>query len=38
MISVLVAEDNPADVLLLREALKMQEFDFELFVQRNGAE
>ena len=38
MISVLLAEDNPADVLLIREAIKLQRFDFELFVQRNGEE
>ena len=33
---VLLAEDNPGDVLLIREALKGGGFEFELVVQPDG--
>lgn len=36
MLNVLLAEDNPGDVLLIREALKDGGFDFELTVQQDG--
>lgn len=36
MLNVLLAEDNPGDVLLIREALKEGGFDFELTVQQDG--
>ena len=36
VISVLLAEDNAADVLLVREALKLAGLTHELIVQRDG--
>jgi CheY-like chemotaxis protein len=33
---VLLADDNPGDVILIREALKDRGFDFELIVQPDG--
>jgi chemotaxis family two-component system response regulator Rcp1 len=36
MLHVLLAEDNPGDVLLIREALQCGGFEFELTVQRDG--
>ncbi len=36
MVNVLLAEDNPGDVLLIREALKGGGFEFELTVQQDG--
>lgn len=36
MLHVLVAEDNPGDVLLIREALQEQGLEFELNVQPDG--
>src|SRR4051812_49428849 len=33
---VLLAEDNPGDVLLVRDALQQQAFNFELVVMDNG--
>ena len=36
MMNVLLAEDNPGDVILIREALKEVGFDFELTVQNDG--
>jgi chemotaxis family two-component system response regulator Rcp1 len=36
MLNVLLAEDNPGDVLLIREALKGMGFDFELTVKHDG--
>lgn len=35
-VKVLLAETNPADVLMIREALKLQQMDFELWVQYDG--
>jgi chemotaxis family two-component system response regulator Rcp1 len=35
-ISVLLAEDNPGDVLLVREALQRQPFEAELVVRHDG--
>lgn len=35
-IRVLLAEDNPADVELVREALDSEEFEYELEVKRDG--
>ena len=37
-IRILLAEDNPADVLLVQEILKEQEVDCELSVARDGEE
>src|ERR1035441_6612739 len=36
MVHVLLAEDNPGDVLLIREALQEGGFEFELTVQQDG--
>lgn len=36
MLHVLLAEDNPGDVLLIREALKAGGFEFELAVESDG--
>ena len=36
MFRILLAEDNPGDVLLFREALKTCTFQFELVVAENG--
>ncbi|MBV8833946.1 MAG: response regulator [Acidobacteriaceae bacterium] len=36
LVRVLLAEDNPGDVLLVREALKLQPFQSELTVQPDG--
>jgi chemotaxis family two-component system response regulator Rcp1 len=36
MLYVLLAEDNPGDVLLIREALQEGGFEFELTVQQDG--
>ena len=36
MVNVLLAEDNPGDVLLIREALKGMGSDFELTVKHDG--
>jgi CheY-like chemotaxis protein len=36
MLNVLLAEDNPGDVLLIREALKCMGSDFELTVKQDG--
>ena len=36
MVHILLAEDNPGDVLLIREALKSGGFDFDLIVQADG--
>ena len=36
MLKVLLAEDNPGDVLLIREALRGIGFDFKLTVQQDG--
>ena len=36
MVHVLLAEDNPGDVLLIREALKGGGFEFDLVVQSDG--
>lgn len=33
---ILLAEDNPGDVFLVREALREHRLDFELFVAENG--
>jgi len=33
---VLLAEDNPGDVILIREALRSAGFEFELTVQQDG--
>jgi CheY-like chemotaxis protein len=35
---ILLAEDNPGDVLLFREALKSCDFPFELVVAKDGQE
>jgi|1185.fasta_scaffold533186_1 chemotaxis family two-component system response regulator Rcp1 len=35
-VRVLLAEDNPGDVVLVRDALQQQSFDFELVVVDNG--
>jgi chemotaxis family two-component system response regulator Rcp1 len=35
-LSVLVAEDNPGDVLLIREALKSERVDHKIVVQADG--
>ena len=35
-VHVLLAEDNPGDVLLVREALQQQPFEAELVVQYDG--
>jgi CheY-like chemotaxis protein len=35
-LSVLLAEDNPGDVLLIREALKWEQIDHTLVVQADG--
>jgi DNA-binding response OmpR family regulator len=37
-VKILLAEDNPADVLLIRETLTQQAFPYELLVQRDGEE
>jgi two-component system, chemotaxis family, response regulator Rcp1 len=37
-VHVLLAEDNPGDVFLIREALQLQELDFELMVLPDGEE
>jgi CheY-like chemotaxis protein len=36
LVQVLLADDNPGDVILIREALKGHGFDFELIVQPDG--
>jgi chemotaxis family two-component system response regulator Rcp1 len=36
MIRILLAEDNPGDVLLFQEALKSRNFDCELVVAQDG--
>lgn len=38
MFRILLAEDNPGDVLLFREALKSCDFPFELVVVQDGQE
>jgi two-component system, chemotaxis family, response regulator Rcp1 len=35
-VQVLLAEDNPGDVYLVREALLLEKLDFELVVQADG--
>jgi CheY-like chemotaxis protein len=37
-IQILLAEDNPGDVLLVRDALESEHLDFELTVKRDGHE
>jgi CheY-like chemotaxis protein len=37
-VNILLAEDNPGDVFLVRRALKEHHVDFELHVVRDGAE
>lgn len=32
----MLAEDNPGDVYLIREALQLQDFEFDLVVQQDG--
>lgn len=36
MVSLLLAEDNPGDVFLVREALKQERLDHELVIQGDG--
>lgn len=38
MVHILLAEDNPGDVILIREALRESGVEFELTVQRDGEE
>ena len=38
MLRILLAEDNPADVLLVRQALKEQRVEHELHLVRDGEE
>lgn len=33
---IVLAEDNPGDVRLIREALNLQSFEYDLHVQRDG--